>query len=309
MNKTEFWKNFKLGTELDISGRFIYNGLYTFHEMEHFAYEEEIFEFLYHVSVGIERLLKVAVILSEHSDMVDQDVFEKSLNTYNHGELLRSVKKKHEINISNIHNEFLALLNKFYKTSRYGRYSLTSMEIEDWEKTELIDFLNKGLSLSIDTKAFNRTQNDLRIKKYVGKIIGKICNSLYEVIQKEAYRLNIYTYEIRYPSKACKIFMSKEYDFEKEDILRRELLIYFVNSNNDGDQSRFMRSITPLNFDSGSEAGYIQTFDSKIKTIDVIEELESLYEDEVQNVKERKAALAAIGSAYLYDPNDDDNED
>lgn len=153
-------------------------------------------------------------------------------------------------------------------------------------------------------------RNDLRIKKYVGKIIGKICNSLYEVIQKEAYRLNIYTYEIRYPSRAFKIFMSKEYDFEKEDILRRELLIYFVNSDNDGDQSRFMRSITPLNFDSGSEADYIQTFDSKIEATVVIEELESLYEDEIQNVKERKAALAAIGSNHLlYDPNDDDNED
>ena len=63
MDRSEYWKNFKLGKELDISGRFIYNGLQCFHHLEHFCYEEEIFEFLYNVSVGIERLLKVCVIL------------------------------------------------------------------------------------------------------------------------------------------------------------------------------------------------------------------------------------------------------
>lgn len=34
MDKIKSWKNFKLGLELDISGRFIYNGLHYFHKME-----------------------------------------------------------------------------------------------------------------------------------------------------------------------------------------------------------------------------------------------------------------------------------
>lgn len=310
MRRDEFWKNFKLGKELDISGRFIYNGLQTFHEMQHFAYEEEIFEFLYHVSVGIERLLKIAVILIEHSDAIDQAAFEESLITHNHGELLRRVKKAHKLNLASSHNEFLGLLSKFYKTSRYGRYNLATMTIEDWEKTEFVNFLNKNLSLSIDTKTpFGLTPNDQRIKKYIGRIVGKVCDGLYAIIKQEAGRLNIYTYEVRYPSKAFKIFIAKEYDFEKEDILRRELLIYFVNSNDEGDQSRFIRSITPLSFDPGLEADYIACFDSNIKTTGVMDELEALYEDEIKDIKDRKGALEAIGSAYLYYDSDDENED
>jgi hypothetical protein len=32
VNKKQFWKTFALGEELDIAGRFIYNGLRFFHE-------------------------------------------------------------------------------------------------------------------------------------------------------------------------------------------------------------------------------------------------------------------------------------
>jgi hypothetical protein len=61
-----FWKNFRLGTELQISGSFIYNALYTLDNMQTFYYEAECFEFLYNMSVGFERLQKIAVILLEH---------------------------------------------------------------------------------------------------------------------------------------------------------------------------------------------------------------------------------------------------
>jgi len=42
MNEAEFWKNFKLGKELDIAGSFIYNGLQTFHEMQHFVSDSRL---------------------------------------------------------------------------------------------------------------------------------------------------------------------------------------------------------------------------------------------------------------------------
>jgi hypothetical protein len=71
-----------------------------------------------------------------------------------------------------------------------------------------------------------------------------------------------------------------------------------------------MRSITPLSFDPALEADYISCFDSNVKTINVMDELEALYEDEIKDVKDRKGALEAIGSAYLYyDPNEDDEEE
>ena len=33
MNSTQYWKNFSLGTEIDISGAFIYNGLKAFDDI------------------------------------------------------------------------------------------------------------------------------------------------------------------------------------------------------------------------------------------------------------------------------------
>nr|VFK37614.1 MAG: hypothetical protein BECKSD772F_GA0070984_101717 [Candidatus Kentron sp. SD]VFK41293.1 MAG: hypothetical protein BECKSD772E_GA0070983_101112 [Candidatus Kentron sp. SD] len=63
MKTTEFWKNFKLGEELSISGTFIYNGMRRFHEIRIFDYTDEVFEVFYNLSIGFERLLKIAVVL------------------------------------------------------------------------------------------------------------------------------------------------------------------------------------------------------------------------------------------------------
>ena len=68
MNQTEFWKNFRLGEEIQISGTFIYNGLRRFHEISKLDREDELFEFLYQLSVGLERLLKIGVVLFEHTE-------------------------------------------------------------------------------------------------------------------------------------------------------------------------------------------------------------------------------------------------
>src|SRR5690554_5991170 len=88
------WKNFKLGTELQISGSFIYNALESFDQMEHFCNDEQIFEFLYNTSVGLERLEKIAVVLLEHNPIDNQEEFEKSLITHNHSGLLNRIKEK-----------------------------------------------------------------------------------------------------------------------------------------------------------------------------------------------------------------------
>jgi len=63
MNKKLLWKNFNIGIELNIAGNFIYNGLKFFDEMETIYYEDYIFEFLYQIAVGFERLEKISLIL------------------------------------------------------------------------------------------------------------------------------------------------------------------------------------------------------------------------------------------------------
>src|SRR5690606_32627683 len=73
------WKNFHLGTELEIAGGFIYDALYSFDQMKHFYHESEIFDCLYHLSVGIERLQKITLILlTDFENTINKD-FEKKL--------------------------------------------------------------------------------------------------------------------------------------------------------------------------------------------------------------------------------------
>lgn len=307
MNKSEYWKNFKLGKELDISGRFIYNGLQCFHHMKHFHYEEDIFEFLYNISVGIERLLKVCIILIEHSDDQDQEEFEKSLITHNHQELLRRVKAKHSIGLSTIHNDFIQILGKFYKSYRYGRYGLETMEIIGGEKVQLHDFIEKHYKLKIDDEPFTNTKNDDRVKKLIGKTIGKISEELFKIIESEANRLNIFTHEIRYDSKASKIFYSKRYNFFDEDILSKELLIFFINSTEESGQIKLIKSIEPLDFDPAMAADYIECFSSDVKRLEFIDEIEAHYE-ELDDIKERLSIIGFVGNPNVYF-NDEEGEE
>ena len=79
MTPEEWWKNFALGMELDVAGAFIFNGVKRLDEVENFYYPTDIFEIFYNLSVGIERLLKVAIILVEHHDQTDMEALEKSL--------------------------------------------------------------------------------------------------------------------------------------------------------------------------------------------------------------------------------------
>jgi|SRR5690554_508731 len=119
----KFWKNFRLGTELHISGSLIYNALHSFDQIEYFYYEHDVFEFLYSLSIGLERLEKIVVILTEHDEEIDQEEFEKTLITHNHLELLKRIKKKHTINLGKQHVKLLQFISDFY---RYAIVGITS---------------------------------------------------------------------------------------------------------------------------------------------------------------------------------------
>jgi hypothetical protein len=127
MRPQEAWKNFNLGEELGIAGMFIYNGLRRFHEARSLDHTDEIFEFFYNLSVGFERLLKVAVVLLEHEETTNQEELEKSLITHNHLELLNRIKARAKLNLGDPQIALLSLLGKFYTSHRYDRFSLNSV--------------------------------------------------------------------------------------------------------------------------------------------------------------------------------------
>ena len=308
MERNEFWKNFNLGTELDISGAFIFNGLKALDNMETFYHEQEVFEVLYNLSVGIERLEKVVITLIEHHEKIDQDVFEKSLITHNHLELLTRIKNQRELKISNIHNKFLQILTEFYKSMRYDRYSLKEVEIYDKEKRALIRFLELELKIKYSEEMFMVTQNDNRIKKFIGNIVGKIASELYKLVRAEAHRLNIYTYEIRSDSKASKIFLSEKYDFIDERYLIKELIVFLMNTKSKNERIEFIQEIKPLDFDIALLGEYMKCFQNILQCQAVMDEADELYH-EVENVGERLKMLDIIDSEYVNFIPEEDNEE
>ncbi|MDY7396291.1 hypothetical protein UMM65_13655 [Aureibaculum sp. 2210JD6-5] len=307
MTKEEFWKNFNLGTELQISGNFIYNGLLSFHQMQSFYNEDEIFDFLYNISIGIERLLKISVILIEHSDIKNAIELEKSIITHNHLELLKRVKIKHELTLANTHNEFLQLLSNFYKTMRYDRFNLSSVYELSKEKKGLITFIEKNLDIKISNEFFNVTANDDRIKKFIGKIIGKITSQLYSVLVNEAHRLNIYTYEVKNYSKSFKIFLTKDYTFEKADLVKKEVLLNLIQCKKQSNFYNFIDKIKPLDLSDYDENYLIKCLLDMLESEKLGDEVDMLYE-EIKNKKDRFERLEMLGSDFSFDYFDDSEE-
>lgn len=292
MDEIEYWKNYHLGTELDISGSFIFNGLKCLHEMETLYYSDEIFEFLYNISVGLERLFKIVITLTEYTTDQDQKEFEKSIKTHNHLALFNRIKKNNTVNIGNVHINFLQMLSSFYKSYRYERYNILLNQDRKYEKELFHIFIEKNYNCKInDNFPYDVTFINSKLKKPIGKTIGKFTNLLYQIIENKCRDMNIYTYELRNDSKALKIFINKEYDFENEDILLKELLIYFMNSKNKSHD--FIKSIKPLKFNDEFNKEYIVSMMSDIKKGYAMEELEELY-SEIEKPQDRLNTIAIL---------------
>ncbi len=308
MNPAEFWKNFRLGEEVSISGAFIYNGLRRFHELRKLDYADEIFEVFYYLSVGLERLLKIAVVLLEHKDDGDQEALEQSLITHNHLDLLHRIRQHTTVNLSTPHNELLSLLATFYKTLRYDRFSLSSVSDFRKERDALCGFFAKHLQVEFaDPNSILGTPNEARYRKFLRKTVQKISAVLYQIVETRARELNLYTYELRHGSKAQTIFLG-EADIPAEDVLWKELLIFFMNTTATSGYLQFLRGIPPLEFDPGLVDEYLDCFQSDAAKAFVRDELEHHYEQLADKGDRLKLmdVIAAPG-VYFDDPEFDDD--
>lgn len=298
MNEPDFfWKNFRLGTELQISGTHIFNALYFLDKLEYLRHEEDIFEFLYNVSLGIERIQKIAIILIEHNENTEQEQFERDLITHNHLELLRRIKENEKLNFGKVHTKFLNLISDFYNSYRYERFNKSSVYHKNSDKYKFLEFIAKELNLEID-KDYDYIENSKQVKKFLGKCIGKIVCDFYEIIGKRARQIGTFTYEIRYESKAFKIFMTKQFTFENENNLKREILVSLLNKNGLNDEfTDYIKSIEPLNFESFNSSHYIKYFFNDINDFSAINEYEYFMDDK-QIPKNRNEEIFGIGESH-----------
>ena len=279
INRVAFWKNFNLGDELQIAGVFIYNGLRRFNRMRALNYSDEIFEVLYDLSVGLERLLKITVVFVEYEGKRDQHEFELSLHSHNHNALLARVKEKESIRLGDQHAGLLGLLETFYSDFRYGRFSLSSVPDLDRERDALYRFFNHQLGTELrDSGSMFITENERRFKKHLTSLALTIAQTLFELISEKARQLNLCTYELRYDSKAAKVFRRPIRElFLLEEITWKELMIFLMNSKEETEALKFLRSIEPLDIDPEMVSEYLETFCLGEPTDTAMDEIDSLY--------------------------------
>jgi len=306
MKATDYWKNFKLGEEISVSGAFIYNGLRRYHEMRNLDFTDEVFEFLYDLFVGFERLLKIAVVLFEHADSMDQEALEKSLITHNHLDLLARLKKHVHLNLGSPQIDLLGLLGKFYKSLRYDRFSISSVYDAKKERKTLCALLEKHLNVEIphDTSLLG-TPNEERYRLFIRRTTLKISRTLYKIIKDRARAINLYTYELRHGSKSESVFL-REIDISDEDILWKELLVFFMNTHSSSGYLEFLRGIPPLAFDPGLIGDYLDCFQSDAAKAFVMDELEHHYSEMEGSPGERLELMRIIGAPNVCFESEDD---
>jgi len=297
MTREEWWKNFGMGREIDAAGSFIYNSILYLNKIPHLSHSVDSFEILYGLSVGIERLQKVAIILLEHKDGDDVEELEESLITHNTIDLSNRIDRLAKQNLSDVHKELLSMLSKFYKTHRYGRYSLKSVPNIDAEKNQLVGYLKKHLKIKIPAdEGIWVIRNTDQIRKFIGKIVKKIVSELYGIIRKQAADLGLYTYELRSDSKSIKVFLGERLDFLDEDRVRRELILYLVNMKKNNAYIDFLSSFEYLELDPALTPAYIRLLINDIPQNYnyVVGEIEELYSDVIHDKGERFGELKLI---------------
>jgi len=192
------------------------------------------------------------------------------------------------------------LLGTFYKTFRYDRYVLSSSWNPEKEKAALRSFLEKQLQVALEVpSSIFPSQNCDRFRKYIGKLVGKISSEVCRVVSQRAASLNLYTYEVRSDSKAAKVFQKGDCNFVPEDILWKELLVFFMNTKATSGLLDFLRGIEPLEFDEALAADYLQCFQSEEGKQYVMDELEELYSN-LEDAGQRHRLMSVI-----CDPNVD----
>lgn len=315
MNKINYYKNFSMNTELHIAGNFIYDGIRNFNCLNDFYNEDEIFNILYDFSVGIERLQKIAIVLLEEINNQDIEKFEKSLITHSHLELYNRISHSGIENLNKHQNSFLALLSDFYNSSRYHRFIIDNNYSQD--KELLVDYLEERLDIEIESEDyFLLTRNNVRIKKFIGRVVGGISKKYYNFIRKKSQELQLYSYEVRTNSPAGKVFLPSyrknnlSEGIVDEKISLKEFIVFLINPKQTSKIYEFIREIDPLNFDINLINEYIRDISNGKISSCLVDQVESMYMDYDGNIQERiKIMNDFIGNPNIYIEEEEDIED
>ena len=295
--------NFALVKELGISGVEIWkaiediNCVYIAKEGK-FASTDYIFTSLYQASQGLERILKILIELIVYKESpADKEKTDRLLYSHKHMAMYEFISEHAALNLNTKCKEMLSMLESFYKCARYNRFSYSENDILE---LTLIQKFGRDL----DENDFDNT-----IKHLYGKSLGKTAQSLYALLKKLCYELNIYVYEISSESVATYVF----HDYYGNDLYetlkqleqsKKELIWYLMR--NEIPLTKITNKIPPLPFEECDMSYFIHGLitnnnDTHMIYDFVSNEYDELVEQNKQKWKERCEIINdIIGNTNLY---------
>lgn len=199
-----------MANELDVAGEFIYAAIDIFNKMNNFDQVGDNF-FLYHLAVGIERVQKILLVIINDVERDEIEDFLEKIKSHNHIMLHGKIKEKVNISFSKEQNDLLNLLSEFYNAERYARFNFFSYNFKDRDLlTEYVQKYCKNISFDYSLCKKIPLNTD-EVKEFFGRVIGRLCQKYYKLIEEESRNRNIYCYELRYNSAAERVFCGKNY--------------------------------------------------------------------------------------------------
>ena len=298
------YKNFNMANELDIAGEFIYDGIQKLNETSCIEESSSLFSFLYHISVGIERLQKIILVLCEKITIDSYEKFEKELKTHSHSELSQRITKYTNNKFNSQENEFLQVLTGFYKSARYNRFNVFPSGYKEGKL--LSEYVKKYIEHDKIQYHFitGKIVVDENIKEFIGRVVGGIAKKYYNLLKEKARENNTYSYELRAYSKAERVFLTKNRKNSlqelkiTEKIVFKEFLIYLRNTRESCSLLRYIVKIKPLDIDVGLISEYISELSSGVVSYRLIDEVEFRYGEEGYSI-DRMNEIDAIGDPYV----------
>lgn len=150
-------------------------------------------------------------------------------------ECVNYIKNNNDFILDNDEIYLLNELDSFYQNQRYGNFH--PKDIEGYYKSDVImnDILNYFLNKNKDcsSKFYNDfSSNEIKAMFSLGCTLNRLVNKYYELIEKLAKNMNVYTYEISSDTNAfdiyCNMYDSLYDIYLFENIIRTELLYNIV---------------------------------------------------------------------------------
>jgi hypothetical protein len=137
--------------------------------------------------------------------------------------------------------------------------------------------------------------------------VAGIAKSVYKVIEERARKFGLYTYELRYGSKAWMVFYG-DAATHSEDTVWKELLVYLMTTKDSNGVLNHIRSIEPLPFDPADIKDHLEIFQADSSKSQIMDETEARYDD-VEDKEDRLLMLSLIANPNVHFPEDDEDID